>query len=51
MRFLLFVVARDGKATANTFTSTYSYEHNNIDEPAILLGGAFTVGDDELAKA
>ncbi|ERS98337.1 phosphoglycerate mutase [Sporothrix schenckii 1099-18] len=30
---------------------TLSYEHNSIDEPAILLGGAFTVGDDELEKA
>ncbi|KAK0665815.1 histidine phosphatase superfamily [Cercophora samala] len=25
---------------------TLSYEHHNIDEPAILLGGAFFVGDD-----
>ncbi|KAK4200157.1 histidine phosphatase superfamily [Triangularia verruculosa] len=25
---------------------TLSYEHHNIDEPAILLGGAFTVGHD-----
>ncbi|CAK7272476.1 Sedoheptulose 1,7-bisphosphatase [Sporothrix epigloea] len=29
---------------------TLSYEHNSIDEPAILLGGAFTVGKDELAS-
>lgn len=29
-----------------------SYEHNSIDEPAILLGGGFVVGDDvkEAAK-
>ncbi|KAK2747249.1 hypothetical protein FQN55_005244 [Onygenales sp. PD_40] len=25
---------------------TLSYEHNNIDEPAIILGGAFVVGGD-----
>ncbi len=25
---------------------TLSYEHHNIDEPAILLGGGFVVGDD-----
>lgn len=31
-----------GNMNANEF----SYEHNNIDEPAILLGGAF-VGSDE----
>ncbi|CAK7218067.1 Sedoheptulose 1,7-bisphosphatase [Sporothrix eucalyptigena] len=30
---------------------TLSYEHNSIDEPAILLGGAFTVGQDELSNA
>lgn len=24
-----------------------SYEHNNIDEPAILLGGGFTVGAEQ----
>ncbi|EGC49880.1 phosphoglycerate mutase [Histoplasma capsulatum var. duboisii H88] len=24
---------------------TLSYEHHNIDEPAIILGGAFVVGD------
>jgi probable phosphoglycerate mutase len=26
---------------------TLSYEHHSIDEPAILLGGAFVVGDDK----
>jgi len=26
---------------------TLSYEHRNIEEPAILLGGAFVVGDEK----
>ena len=26
---------------------TLSYEHHSIDQPAILLGGGFVVGDDK----
>ena len=29
---------------------TLSYEHHSIDEPAILLGGGFVVGEDEISE-
>jgi hypothetical protein len=41
---------RDGIVEAGgstVLTSTHSYEHHSIDEPAILLGGAFVVEVEE----
>jgi sedoheptulose-bisphosphatase len=29
---------------------TLSYEHKKLDEPAILLGGGFVVGEDDISE-
>lgn len=29
---------------------TLSYEHHSLQEPAVLLGGGFVVGEDEIVE-
>ncbi|RMZ86452.1 hypothetical protein DV736_g6322, partial [Chaetothyriales sp. CBS 134916] len=51
-----FAIRWVGKALTDTAfimepggVGTLSYEHHNINEPAILLGGGFVVGDNEIS--
>ncbi|RMZ85595.1 hypothetical protein DV737_g669, partial [Chaetothyriales sp. CBS 132003] len=53
-----FAIRWIGKALTDTAfimepggVGTLSYEHHNINEPAILLGGGFVVGDNEILDA